>query len=74
MTMLGSYHQTSIMSHTKSHNLNVSHLILQLSLHNLLKPGVKSRMKLWLEQHQQAMLQLHLSDKQLYYLIRLAFY
>ena len=29
---------------------------------NPLKPGVKSRMKMLLEQHQQAMFQLHLSD------------
>ena len=31
---------------TKSQNLNVSHLILQLSLPNPLRPGVKSRMKM----------------------------
>ena len=31
---------------TKSHNLNVSCLVLQLSLHNPLKPGVKSRMEM----------------------------
>ena len=37
-------------------------LVLQLPLRNLLKPGVKSRMKVWLEQRRQAMLQLHLSD------------
>ena len=44
------YHQTSNIRCTKSQNLNVSHLILQLSLPHLLKPGVKSRMKMWLEQ------------------------
>ena len=49
---------------TKSHNFNVSPLVLQLSLRNLLKPGVKSRMKMWLEQRRQVMLQLHLSDQQ----------
>ena len=38
-------HQISNVSHTKSQNLNLSHLILQLSLPNSLKPGVKSRMK-----------------------------
>ena len=31
---------------TKSPNLNVSRLVLQLSLHNPMKPGVKSRMKM----------------------------
>ena len=36
------YHQTSNTSHIKSPNLNVSRLILQLSLLNPLKPGVKS--------------------------------
>ena len=40
------YCQTSNISHTKSQNSNVSHLILQLSLSNPLKPGVKSRMKM----------------------------
>ena len=39
------HHQTCIISHTKSQNLNVCHLILQLVvLPNLLKPGIKSRM------------------------------
>ena len=37
------YHQTSNISHTNSPNLNLSHLVLQLSLPN---PGVKSRMKM----------------------------
>ena len=37
-------------------------LVLQLPLPNPLKPpGIKSRMKMQLEQHRQAMLQLHLS-------------
>ena len=40
------YHKTSSISRTKSHNLNVSNLVLQLSLFNPLKPGVKSRMKM----------------------------
>ena len=35
------YHQTSNIGHTKSQNLNFSHLILQLSLHSPFKPGVK---------------------------------
>ena len=32
---------------TKSQNLDVSRLVLQLSLSNPLKPGVKSRMKMY---------------------------
>ena len=56
--------------HTKSHNLNVSCLSLQLFLCNLLKPVVKSRMKMWLEQRRQGILQLHLSDQQFYCLLR----
>ena len=38
---------------------------MKLPLPNPLKPGVKSRMKMQLEQHRQAMLQLYLSDQQL---------
>ena len=34
--------QTSNISRTKSQNLNVSHLVLQLFLLNQLKPGVKN--------------------------------
>ena len=40
------YRQISNISRTKSQNLNVSRHVLQLSLRNLLKPGVKSRMKM----------------------------
>ena len=40
------YCQTSNIRCSKSKNLNVSCLILQLSLPNPLKPGVKSRMKM----------------------------
>ena len=40
------YCQISNISCTKSKNWNVSHLVLQLSLCNILKPGVKSRMKM----------------------------
>ena len=43
--------------------MHVSRLDLQLSLRNLLKPGVKSRMEMLLEQRRQAMLQLHLRDQ-----------
>ena len=68
------YHQTSHISHTKSLNLNISLLILQMSLSNPLKPGVKSRMKMKLEQRQQALLQQHLSDQQFYCLLRRSLY
>ena len=40
------YRKTSSISPAKSHNLNVSNLVLQLPLFNPLKPGVKSRMKM----------------------------
>ena len=40
------YRKTPSISHTKAQNLNVSHLVLQLSLPNPLKPGVKLRMKM----------------------------
>ena len=40
------YRKTSSISRTKSQNLNVSNFVLQLSLLNQLKPGVKSRMKM----------------------------
>ena len=38
------YSQTSNLIPIKSQNLNVSRLVLHLSLSNPLKPGVKSRM------------------------------
>ena len=56
------FRQTSDISRTKSQNCNVCRLILQLSLSILLKPSVKSRMTMHLEQCWQAMLQL--SDQQ----------
>ena len=68
------YCQISNIRCTKSQNLNVSGLVLQLSSCDLLKPGVKSRMKMKLEQRRQAMLQLHLSDQQFYRLLRCALY
>ena len=40
------YRKTSSISRTKSQNFNVSNVVLQLSLLNPLKPGVKSRMKM----------------------------
>ena len=71
---LGMYRQFSNIRCTQSQNINVSRLVLQLSLPNPLKPGVKVRMKMWLEQHRQAMLQLHLSDQQFYCLLRCFLY
>ena len=40
------YRKISDIRRTKSQNLNVSRLVLQLSLPNPMKPGVKSRMKM----------------------------
>ena len=40
------YHKTSSIRRTKFQNLNVSHLVLQLSLPNPLKQGVKKIMKM----------------------------
>ena len=59
---------------TKSPNLNVSRPIVQLSLPNPMKPCVKSRMKMQLEQLRQAMLQLILSERQFYCLLRCVLY
>ena len=59
------YCQISNISHIKSQKLNVSHLVLQLTLCNILKLGAESRMNMWLEQRRKAMLQLHLSDQQI---------
>ena len=59
---------------TKYQSLNDSRLMLQLPLPNPLKPGVMSRMKVLLEQRRQAMLQLHLSDHQFYFLLRCVLY
>ena len=61
----GKYCKISNISRTKSPNLNECRLVLQLSFPNPLKSGDKSRMKMQLEQRQQAMLHLHLSDQQL---------
>ena len=55
---------------TKSEILTDSCLVVQLSLPNSLKPGVKSRMKIYLGQRRQATLQLHLSDQQIYCQLR----
>ena len=40
------YRKTSSINRTKFQNLNVSNLVLQLSLLNPLKPGVKLRMNM----------------------------
>ena len=68
------YCQFSNIRRTQSPIINVSRLVLQMSLPNPLKPGVKLRMKMLLEQRRQAMLQLHLSDQQFYCLLRCALY
>ena len=44
--LLNSYRKIFNIRHTKSHKLNVPRLGLQLSLRNILKPGVKWRMKM----------------------------
>ena len=64
------YREISNISGTEFQNLNVSRLLSQLSLCNIVKPGVKTTMKTKLEQWRQAMLQLHLSDQQFYCLVR----
>ena len=58
VTLSWIYRQTSNIRGTKSQNLNVSRFSWQLSLRNLLKPGVKS-----FTECRQAMLQLYLSNK-----------
>ena len=63
------YRQVSNIRRTKSKTLNVSCLVLQLSLPSTLKSGIKWRMKMQLEQRRQAMLQLHLSDQQFHCLV-----
>ena len=68
------YRKTPNIRSTKSQNLNDSGLVLQSHLPNPLKPGVKSRMKMLLEQRRQAMLQLHLSAEQFYCLLRCVLY
>ena len=46
ISRIAHYCQVSNIRCTKSHNLNFSHLVLQLLLCNLLKPGVKMIMKM----------------------------
>ena len=68
------YRKTSSISRTKSQSLKVSCILVQLSSRNPLKPDVKLRMKMYLEQRRQAMLQLHLSYQQFYCLLRCNLY
>ena len=70
----GIYRKVSNIRRTKSQDLNDSRLVLQLSLPNSLKLGVKSGMKVYLEQRRQAMLQLHLSDHEFNCLLRCVLY
>ena len=69
-----SYRQVSNISRTKSQHLKDSRTALQLSLTNTLKPDVESKMKMQFEQRRQAMLQLHLSDRQFYWQLRCGLY
>ena len=69
MCLWPTYRETSNIRHPIP-NFSDSRVVLQLSLANPLKPGVKLRMKMQLEQCRQAMLQLHLSDQQFYCLLR----
>ena len=68
------YRQISDISCTKFQNLNVSCLVLRLFLFNILKPGVKLQMKMYLEQCRHAMLQLYLSNQKLYCLLKCNLY
>ena len=63
----GIYCKISNIRHTKSLHLIVPLLFLQMSLPNPMKPDVRLKMKMLLEQRRQAMLQLHLSDGQCYW-------
>ena len=68
------YRQVSNIRRTKSQRLNDYRTVLRLSLPNPLKPDVKSKMKMQLEQRRQAMLQQHMSDRQFYCLLRCVLY
>ena len=46
MLRIVTYRKITNIRRTKSQNLNDSRLVLQLSLSNPLKPGLKSRMKM----------------------------
>ena len=68
------YRKLSNITRTNTQNLNVFRFGLQLSLCNILKPSVKWRMKMQLEQRRQAMLQLHLSYQQFNCLLKCPLY
>ena len=70
------YRKISNISRTKSENLHISRLGLQLSLHDIhvFKASVKLRMKMQLEQQRQAMLQLYLSVQQYDCLLKCVLY
>ena len=68
------YRQVFNIRRTKSQHLKDSRTVLRLSLPNPLKPDVKSRTKMQLEQRRQAMLQLYLSDRQFYCQLRCVLY
>ena len=68
------YSKISNIRRTKPQNVKAARLSLQLLLRNILKPCVKSRMKMSLKQRRQAMLQLHLSDWQFCCLLRCGLY
>ena len=68
--ILGIHRQIFDIRRIKFQNSNVCRLASQLSLCDLLQPGVKLRMKMYLEQRRQAMLQLHLNDQQCCFLLR----
>ena len=70
------YHEIFNTKRTTSQNLNVSRLALQMSFPNPLKQGAKSIKKMLLEQRRQAMLQLHLNNKQFLFptMVRLILY
>ena len=70
------YRETCGFRRTKSPKLNVSRFVLQLSLiaHPIKAMSVKSRMKIYLGQRRQAVLQLHLSDQLVHCLKRCGIY
>ena len=63
MASKSTYLHISNIMRTQLENVIVFRYALQLPLCILLHPGVKSKMKMYLEQRRQAMLRLHLSDQ-----------
>ena len=68
------YRQTSNVKRTTSQHSNVSRFVTQLSLPDTLKPSVRSIINMQMEQHRQAMLQLHLNEQQCYCLSECGLY